>query len=446
MTLHGAQKVENEELRLEGNLLEEPAGLFDPTVLENLAPALPDIARKGFKAAVNAGACDTQLLAKVVADEIARQNLNLKVAYVEGDTKINKFVSFITGENLKDCGYTLKRLQCYLGGASIAEALNNGADIVFCGRVAKAAPSVGVGLWWHGWNREKDFDQIAGSLICGHLIESCPEGVVMAEEGKPLVRVTGVRGLPHPPLRKTWIERQVRYSAGDAIKELSSFKFSVNGYRPDVTRNQNVATCDVRIFFQTKNKKLVDKSTLHVPGFNRRCMDNGLQGYPGWTLGIDQRQSEGKVNYEYTVSLFPQSEVQHHVVLPWLENKTIDILPPKDMKLYPRQSNYEIKDVVDLRTFGPTTRGAMGWVVGCHSGGNASDANVDFYVRNDDEWGWLRSFLTIRKTKLMLDEEDHLDRGFNSTSTYDTLGKNFGEYLRAKWVDTLNRFLERGRF
>lgn len=24
---------------------------------------------------------------------------------------------------------------------------------------------------------------------------------------------------------------------------------------------------------------------------------------------------------------------------------------------------------------------------------------------------------------------DHLDRGFNSTSTYDTLGKNVGEYL-----------------
>jgi len=28
-----------------------------------------------------------------------------------------------------------------------------------------------VGMWWHGWNREKDFDEIAGSLICGHLIE-----------------------------------------------------------------------------------------------------------------------------------------------------------------------------------------------------------------------------------------------------------------------------------
>jgi hypothetical protein len=26
-------------------------------------------------------------------------------------------------------------------------------------------------MWWHGWDREVDFDQIAGSLICGHLIE-----------------------------------------------------------------------------------------------------------------------------------------------------------------------------------------------------------------------------------------------------------------------------------
>jgi len=34
-------------------------------------------------------------------------------------------------------------LRCYLGGAGIAEALRNGADIVVCGRVADAAPAVG---------------------------------------------------------------------------------------------------------------------------------------------------------------------------------------------------------------------------------------------------------------------------------------------------------------
>lgn len=55
----------------------------------------------------------------------------------------DKFVSLMTGENLEDWGYTPIFAQCYLGGAGIAEALNNGADIVVCGRVADAAPSVG---------------------------------------------------------------------------------------------------------------------------------------------------------------------------------------------------------------------------------------------------------------------------------------------------------------
>ncbi|KAF2462822.1 DUF1446-domain-containing protein [Lindgomyces ingoldianus] len=577
MTLHGAQKVDNEKLRAQGKLMEEPVGLFDPTFIENLSPALADIARKGIKVAVNAGACDTELLARTVEKEVKRQGLDLKVAYVEGDEVTDtvnrlikqgeKFTSLMTGEDLKDWGYTPIYSQCYLGGAGIAEALKNGADIVVCGRVADAAPAVGAGMWWHDWNRDKDFDQIAGSLICGHLIEcaayvcggyfsgfkrlmdgctnlgfpiselyadgSCAiekepgtggevsvgtvasqllyeiqgplyfgsdvtaniEGVVMTEEGKDRVRVTGVKGLPPPTTTKVgmtavggyqaefhvyicgidleakaeWIEKQIRYSAGDAVKELSCFKFSLNGYCPDNPRNQDVATCDLRIFVQTKNKKLVDKSTLDVPGFNRWCMDNGLQGCPGWTLGNDQRQSEGKIYYEYYVALLAQSEVQHRVVLPWLNSKTLDVRPPARMKEYPRdQPSYETTDPVDLKQYGPTTRGPMGWVVGGRSGDKASDANVGFYVRHDDEWDWLRSLLTIPKIQYLLDEEykggkierfeipgiravhfllrDHLDRGFNSTSTYDTLGKNVGEYLRSKWVDIPNKFLSRGRF
>ncbi|KAH7115888.1 hypothetical protein B0J11DRAFT_553078 [Dendryphion nanum] len=577
MTIHGAQKIDNENLRVEGKLLEEPTGLFDPTFIENLSPALPDIARKGIKVAVNAGACDTQLLARNVETEVKRQGLDLKVAYVEGDEvteTVNRlikqgerFTSLMTGEDLKDWGYAPIYAQCYLGGAGIAAALSNGADIVVCGRVADAAPSVGAGMWWHGWDRENDWDQIAGSLICGHLIEcaayvcggyfsgfkklmkgchnlgfpiaelyadgtcvinkepdtggevsigtvasqllyeiqgplyygsdvtACLEDIEMIQEGDNRVRVTGVKGLPPPLTTKVgmtafggyqaefhvyicgidleakaeWIERQIRYSAGEAVKELSCFKFSLNGYCPDNPRNQDVATCDLRIFVQTKNKKLVDKSTLDVPGFNRWCMDNGLQGCPGWTLGNDQRQSEGKVYYEYYVSLLPQYEVQHRVVLPWLGNKTINVRPPRELKEYPRdQPSYETKDPVDLRCFGPTTRGPMGWVVGGRSGDKASDANVGFYVRYEDEWDWLRSLLTIGKVKDLLDEEyvdgkierfeipgikavhfllrDHLDRGFNSTSTYDTLGKNVCEYLRAKWVDIPNKFLARGRF
>ena len=142
---------------------------------------MKDIKNKGIKVAVNAGASDTQLLAAQVKEVVRQEGLDLKVAYVEGDEVTDtvnrlikqgeKFTRLMNGEDLKDWGYTPIYAQCYLGGAGIAEALRAGADIVICGRVADAAPAVGAGMYWHGWDRTVDFDQIAGSLICGHLIE-----------------------------------------------------------------------------------------------------------------------------------------------------------------------------------------------------------------------------------------------------------------------------------
>jgi hypothetical protein len=78
------------------------------------------------------------------------------------------------------------------------------------------------------------------------------------------------------------------------------------------------------------------------------------------------------------VTLLPQSEVQHRVVLPWDNNKTTEILPCSAMAEYPRgkQTSYETKDPVDLKKYGPTTRGPLGWIVGGRSGDKASDANV----------------------------------------------------------------------
>ncbi|KAJ5019820.1 hypothetical protein K4K57_009283 [Colletotrichum sp. SAR 10_99] len=578
MTLHGAQKTENQRLKQAGQLAADTVGLFDPTFMENLSPALSYMQKKNIKMAVNAGASDTELLAGLVEEEIKKQGLDLKVGWVSGDevTETVKrlhaegevFTSLMNGQPLKDWGFDdILAAQCYLGGAGIAEALRQGCDIVIAGRVADAAPTIGASMWWHGWGRETDLDQIAGSLVCGHLIEcsayvcggyysgfkalmdkcenigfpiaeveadgTCVitkepgtggevsvgtvssqllyeiqgplyygsdvtanlEGVVMTQVGPDRVQVTGVKGLPAPSTTKVgltafggyqaefhyyivgldleakaeWTERQIRHSIGDAIKDLSCLKFTLNGYCPENPRNQEVATVDFRIFVQTKRKALVDKFTLDVPGFNRWCMENFLQSCPGATLGNDQRQSEGKLFFEYYVTLLPQSEVKHRVEMPWA-GKSIDIPVQKNVRAdYPRdQNSYETSNPVDLDNFGPTTRGPLGWVVGGRSGDKASDANVGFYVRHADEWDWLRSVLTTEKIKQLLDGSDkgkkverfeipgiravhfllrdHLDRGFNSTSEYDTLGKNVCEYLRAKHVDIPNRFLRRGIF
>jgi hypothetical protein len=40
---------------------------------------------------------------------------------------------------------------------------------------------------------------------------------------------------------------------------------------------------------------------------------------------------------------------------------------------------------------------------------------------------------------------DHLDRGVNSSSSYDCLGKNVSEYLRCKKVGIPKKFLDKGK-
>jgi hypothetical protein len=90
----------------------------------------------------------------------------------------------------------------------------------------------------------------------------------------------------------------------------------------------------------------------------------------------------------------------------WDNNRTIDVLPPTARKGYPRdQPGYEFSHPVDLKTYGPTTGRPLGWVVCGRSGDKASDANVGFFARNDDEYDWLRSLLMIRKIQQLLDEE-----------------------------------------
>lgn len=117
MTLHGAQKIENDRLRAEGKLADNVAGLFDPTFMENLAPALPHMQAKNIKLAVNAGASDTEMLAKIVQDEVKKQGLDLKVGWVSGDEVTEtvkrlyangeEFVSLMTGKKLKEWGHDI---------------------------------------------------------------------------------------------------------------------------------------------------------------------------------------------------------------------------------------------------------------------------------------------------------------------------------------------------
>lgn len=184
-------------------------------------------------------------------------------------------------------------------------------------------------------------------------------------------------------------------------------------------------------------------------------------------MAPDMRTAVGRPFFEYWVSLMPQSFVEETAHLP---DGTIKNIPPPTLtKEYPReQPSYpETTKPADLSSFGPTTRGPLGWIVMGRSGDKSSNANLGLFVRNEDEWDWLRTVLSTAKLRELLGKDDvgrkidrcemsniravhfllkdHLDRGFNSTSSFDSLGKNLCEYIRSRHVDIPNKFLERGK-
>lgn len=154
---------------------------YEPTFLEALIPALPYIAKYRIKVAVNAGAADTKKLFEVVTKLVKEKGHDLSVAWISGDEVLpqlldaqkrgeSPFENICTGQKLGDWEFEPMYAQAYLGGLGIAKALEQGADIVICGRVSDASPLIGAAYWWHKWQRS-DLDKLANAFVAGHLSE-----------------------------------------------------------------------------------------------------------------------------------------------------------------------------------------------------------------------------------------------------------------------------------
>ena len=79
MTLRGSDKRD----KMSSGTLVGKA--YEPYFLEELDPAIPWLAKRGVKVAVNAGASDVQGLAEAVKLLIKKHGVDLKVGYVDGD-------------------------------------------------------------------------------------------------------------------------------------------------------------------------------------------------------------------------------------------------------------------------------------------------------------------------------------------------------------------------
>lgn len=321
--------------------------------------------------------------------------------------------------------------------------------------------------------------EIQGPWYFNSDVTAVLDGLWFSQVGKDRVALHGVKGKPPPPTTKVgltakggfqaeayyyltglhvedkarMLEAQLRKALTPGSDNFTCLTFSVIGAAAPDADNQNAATTSFRIFAQAKSA-----DDLAPKKFLRPIIDNIMQGYPGATFHMDFRQGFPKPYFEYYVTLLPQSEVQHSL---HFNGSDTTIPPPTVTHTYgARQPSLPAPAIsVSMDNFGPTERAPLGTIVNARSGDKGSDCNCGFWVRHPDEYTWLRNLLTIDNIKVLLGKEYNtsrqpkieierfelynlkgvhflfrnlLDRGVNSTSTIDFLGKNCAEYVLPK--------------
>ena len=142
---------------------------------------LPELIEKGVKVVANAGGVNPHACKDAVL-EVARKHgvEGLKVAVVEGDDILDQlddlmaqgesFTNMDTGEPLSTVRDSVTSANVYLGAFPIAEALDQGAQIVITGRGTDPGLVIGPLIHEFGW-QEGQWDALAAGTVAGHIVE-----------------------------------------------------------------------------------------------------------------------------------------------------------------------------------------------------------------------------------------------------------------------------------
>ena len=546
--------------------LARPDAGYEQGFYDQLEQSIEVIARKQLKVVTNAGGLNTPALARKVEKLLISKGIKMTVAYVEGDDVTELIRSKDKADEIGirhlDSGVPLTQWGleplcgvAYIGAKGITAALKSGADIVICGRVTDASPVLGLAAYWFGW-QETDYNQLAGALMAGHIIEcgsyatganytgfkkhlpnlinlgypiaevnmdgsfvvtkhKNANGVVekfnitaqllyeiqgeiylnpdvsadlsqitVEEIGENRVFVSGAKGSPPSTTTKAMIaavggwqaetsfyvngidvEAKVQFMKQlieTALAGLPLTKLSIElyGSAPDDPTSQQSGTRLLRVFAQARDKDTLSAENFKIPVYMLR-----MQSFPGYHMSLDFRTMDPKMYMELFPALIPIETLSQRVVFP---DHTLDIDPPVHTKEFnSKRPSYDTKDPIDLSTLGPTLRAPLGTIVHGRSGDKGNNCNVGLFVRSEDEFIWLKSFLSLEKFRTLLGQDamastkiercefkkiwavhfriiDFLDGGIASSSRVDNLGKGVAEYIRSRQVEIPKKFLDLG--
>ncbi|OAP58022.1 hypothetical protein AYL99_07112 [Fonsecaea erecta] len=302
------------------------------------------------------------------------------------------------------------------------------------------------------------------------------------------VMVHGVTGLPPPATTKVMVAAPGGYQAEatfyingldvdakvammrqqlDNILQGHKFsRFSVEQYglQADNPRSQQAGTVQLRVFAQARSRVDIEAPKFKVPIYALR-----MQSYPGYHMNLDFRTMDPKPFMEIFPALMPLSMIDHRVVLSTGQNIKVDP-SPKTAEYPVERPSSDTENPIDLQSLGPTEMVPLGSIVHARSGDKADNSNIGFFVRHDDEYPWLRTYLTVSRLKELFGDDwqkgdpnrrvervefpginavhfrvlDNLNGGIASSDRIDGLGKGVAEYLRSRYAEIPARFLQRG--
>ncbi|MDB5928929.1 MAG: hypothetical protein JWR60_636 [Polaromonas sp.] len=151
----------------------DPEAGYEPLLDAMLRPVLARCLAHGIGIVSNFGAANPRAAARHIARMAQELGAPVpRIAVVEGDDLSSPEQRALLREQLgaKMDGLAVVSANAYIGAEPIAAALDAGAQIVVCGRVADPSLTVGPAMSHFGW-RADDWTVLGRATMAGHLLE-----------------------------------------------------------------------------------------------------------------------------------------------------------------------------------------------------------------------------------------------------------------------------------
>jgi hypothetical protein len=311
-------------------------------------------------------------------------------------------------------------------------------------------------------------------------VTSLFESITLNQVGPDRVEVTGVRGEPPPPDLKV----AMNYLGGHK----NSMTFGISA--PDVAKKadallralwlvagppEQYAVVDVNLIGDEMQDPRTNDDALSYlrisvkdpdpekvgRRFSSAAVELALSSYPGFFLTTPPGEATAYAVYWPTT--IPASLVPMRVVMDGTEWAVSSVAPQAEdgrrkAEAPEPTTHYPLPTTPQEPTthHPPLITLPLGTIAGARSGDKGGNANVGFWVRTPQQYGWLQEYLTVERIRLLMPEADGLEidryehpkllalnfvlhgllgEGVSSSTRTDPQAKSLGEFLRARWVE-----------